>query len=143
MVTSLHKPLWTNLSHGNWFRYLTELVLVVLFMLVRAKSVQMKTLGKLKSFLLCSTSTSQFCSVLPLVLNPLLAVPFYLNITYLRFATLTLQFTSGIIHHLTGYMFHLDDASHYLWFDRWWMARCFVASFDACDDWIHLLAIRS
>lgn len=60
---------------------------LVVFMLVRAKSVQMKTLGKLEIVPALFNINEPILFGLPLVLNPLLAVPFILTPLISGFAT--------------------------------------------------------
>ncbi|MBF7058743.1 PTS sugar transporter subunit IIC [Weissella confusa] len=60
---------------------------LVVFMLVRAKSVQMKTLGKLEIVPAMFNINEPILFGLPLVLNPLLAVPFILTPLISGFAT--------------------------------------------------------
>ncbi|WP_270310522.1 PTS sugar transporter subunit IIC [Weissella cibaria] len=60
---------------------------LVIFMLVRAKSVQMKTLGKLEIVPALFNINEPILFGLPLVLNPLLAIPFILTPLVSGFAT--------------------------------------------------------
>ncbi|MCT0955117.1 PTS sugar transporter subunit IIC [Weissella cibaria] len=74
---------------------------LVIFMLVRAKSVQMKTLGKLEIVPALFNINEPILFGLPLVLNPLLAIPFILTPLVSGFATYTV-IAMGIIPPFNG-----------------------------------------
>ena len=74
---------------------------LVIFMLVRAKSVQMKTLGKLEIVPALFNINEPILFGLPLVLNPLLAIPFILTPLVSGFATYAV-IAMGIIPPFNG-----------------------------------------
>lgn len=74
---------------------------LVIFMLVRAKSVQMKTLGKLEIVPALFNINEPILYGLPLVLNPLLAIPFILTPLVSGFATYAV-IAMGIIPPFNG-----------------------------------------
>ena len=74
---------------------------LVIFMLVRAKSVQMKTLGKLEIVPALFYINEPILFGLPLVLNPLLAIPFILTPLVSGFATYAV-IAMGIIPPFNG-----------------------------------------
>lgn len=74
---------------------------LVIFMLVRAKSVQMKTLGKLEIVPALFNINEPILFGMPLVLNPLLAIPFILTPLVSGFATYAV-IAMGIIPPFNG-----------------------------------------
>ena len=74
---------------------------LVIFMLVRAKSVQMKTLGKLEFVPALFNINEPILFGLPLVLNPLLAIPFILTPLISGFTTYAI-IALGIIPPFNG-----------------------------------------
>ena len=74
---------------------------LVIFMLVRAKSVQMKTLGKLEIVPALFNINEPILFGLPLVLSPLLAIPFILTPLVSGFATYAV-IAMGIIPPFNG-----------------------------------------
>lgn len=115
---------------------------LVVFMTFMAKSTQLKSIGKLALVPGIFNINEPVLFGLPIVMNPMLAIPFFI-MPPLSAGSTYLLIKAGILPYLNGVQVPMDHTTSCFWILDRWLESCHLASYDFGSFILCISSIRT